>query len=100
MAQIRCGGSRTQNLATGPMRRRPNLILKRREHHFLVAGAGAGSVMVLGNVIETLATWFTADMRDARALGLASGGRTTAAKSSAMTTSSAGITHRGFLFFI
>jgi hypothetical protein len=46
-------------------------LVKRREVHFLVVAVG--SVLVLGIVIETLATWFTADMRDARALGLGRG---------------------------
>ena len=66
------------------------------EDHFLVVPAG--SVFVLGIGIETLATWFTADMRDARALGLARGGRTTAAKSSAMHASRT--PQRVFLFIM
>ena len=56
---------------------------------------------VLGSVSEMLAIWFTAWMRDAHALGLGiRGGRTSAAKSSTTSVSSARMPHQGFLVFI
>jgi hypothetical protein len=51
-------------------------LLKRADAYLLVAAEG--SAFVLGIVIETLATLFTAEMRDARALGLGRGERTNA----------------------
>ena len=85
---VRWGGS--------PEGNPPGDQIKRADAHlFPVAVGGA---FVLGIVHETLSTWFTVWMRDARAFGLGRGGRTNVAKSSEMTASNAGIPRCGFLF--
>jgi hypothetical protein len=71
---------------------------KRREFH--LGGTAVGSLFVLSIAIETLATWFTADMCGARALNLGMGGRTTADKSNAIDAISTSVPHCSFLFFI
>ena len=53
-------------------------LVKRADAHLFVAAEG--SAFVLRIVIETLATLFTAEMRDARALGLGRGGELTSPK--------------------
>ena len=62
--------------------------------------AALGRAFVFGIVIAKLEMLFTPVIRDARALELGRGGRTSAAKSSAMSASSASIPHCGFLFFM
>ena len=74
----------------------PARVLLSAEAHLL--GATVASAFVL--VIEKLEMLLTVVMRDARALGLGRGGRTYAAKSSAMNATSARIVQCGFLLFI
>ncbi len=73
-------------------------FFKRGEVHFFVAAEG--NAFVLGNAMETLATWFTADMRDTLVLALGMGGRSNPARSSATKVASARTDQYSLLCFI
>lgn len=57
-------------------------------------------MFVPGTVAHALAMWFTADIREACALGLDRGGRVTAAKTSATSVRSASTPHFVFPIFM
>jgi hypothetical protein len=75
-------GESARNAATGIFR-------NARPGEVYFTAAAAGGVFVLGIVIETPATRFTDEMRDARALGLGSGASTHVARITAMAAISA-----------
>ena len=60
----------------------------------------AGVEALPGTCVEALATWFTPQIRNARALGFDNGGRTSAVKANATNAISATKPHRILLFFI